>query len=155
MLLGVDMIEARMTLSDEYGVYRQYRVQADNIQSFLLISCTIKSEALTFGSGIAGVLGVPFRNAIPIATPETRTPVKDGLGAAATAGSASTGPKQKIMGIGAQIRSFLAQGLMDSDIVEKLVPMYVSAGKTETVARNLLKPYVAEIRKLEAKKRLA
>lgn len=149
MLQGVDVIEARMTRADEYGVYRQYRVEADNVQSFLLIACTAKSEALTFGSGIASVLGVPFRNTIPSSVPETREVVKDGLGSTAV----STGPKSKVMGIGAQIRSFLAQGLIDSDIVEKLIPMYTAAGKTETVARNLLKPYVAEIRKLEAKKR--
>jgi len=153
MLQGVDVIEARMTGADEYGVYRQYRVEADNVQVFLLIACTAKSEALTFGSGIASVLGVPFRNTIPSSVPETREVVKDGLGSTAKVGSVSTGPKNKVMGIGAQIRSFLAQGLIDSDIVEKLIPMYTAAGKTETIARNLLKPYVAEIRKLEAKKR--
>lgn len=155
MILDVDTIQAKMNCVDEYSIYRDYRVEAGNHQSFFLFSFTTKSEALTFGSGIAGVLGIPFQNLIPSSVPETHVSVKDGLGAPATAKSASTSPKQKVMGIGAQIRSFLAQGLIDSDIVDKLVPVYVAAGKTETVAKNLLKPYVAEIRKLEAKKRLA
>lgn len=152
MLLGADVILSRMTKADEYGIYRQYRIEAENVQLFLLFACTTKTEALTIAAGVAGVLGIPFRNEISSSVPDTKTPLRDGLGAGLTQ-TVSGAPKQKVSGVGAQIRMCLAQGLIDSDIVEKLIPMYTTAGKTETVARNLLKPYVAELRKLEAKKR--
>lgn len=178
MLLDVDVVEARKTISDHYGIYHAYQAN-DQVRSFLMFSCTTRKEALRFGEEVAKVLKVSFRDRLPILTPKEQekedrqeaegvkpSPTNPsafanyqirtgnlGVSPAASASSSSSGGKQKVMGVGARVRELLAQGLNDSDIVNQCVPMYISAGKTETVARNLLKPYVAEIRKLEAKKK--
>lgn len=179
MLLDVDALEARKTISDQYGVYHAYQT-GDQVRSFLMFCCSTRKEALRLGEAVAKVLGVPFRDRLPALTKQEqeaedrsesegmKPPATDpsafanyqvrvgklGVSAPVASSGGSTGSgKQKVMGVGARIRELLAQGLSDSDIVNQCIPMYTAAGKTETVARNLLKPYVAEIRKLEVKKK--
>lgn len=177
MLLDVDVLEARKTISDHYGVYHSYQASENQYRSFLMFSCSLRREALHFGEELAKILKVPFRDRLPaisereqqeedrreaekVTVPPTDPDefalyiIRHGtVGPVTTSASKPAAAGKKVMGVGSRIRELLAQGLNDSDIVEQCIPMYTSAGKTETVARNLLKPYVAEIRKLEAKKK--
>lgn len=178
MLLDVDILEARKTISDHYGVYHSYQSD-DQIRSFLMFCCTSRAEALRLGEEVAKVLKVPFKDRLPVLTPREKAEeekietdkvansspalygtyeVRHGRAgrsgtAASSSGGSGAGSGKKTKGVGSKVRELIAQGLADDEIVNQCIPLYTEAGKTETVARNLLKPYVKEIRGLESKKK--
>jgi len=150
MLHGVDYILAKQTLGDEFGVYRAYRPEVDNLQTFLLFSCSRRNDALRYGSGVANVLNVPFRNNLPKAdlneggddtggaclTPETPSEP-----------SCSVSKPKRVMGIGPKIRRLIRDGALDNEIVDQLLDLYLAAGHTKQSGMDLLVSYIKEIRK--------
>jgi len=130
MLHGVDYILAKQTLGDEFGVYRAYRPEVDNLQTFLLFSCSRRNDALRYGSGVANVLNVPFRNNLPKAD--------------LNEGGDDTGGA---WGIGPKIRRLIRDGALDNEIVDQLLDLYLAAGHTKQSGMDLLVSYIKEIRK--------
>jgi len=149
MLHGVDYILAKQTLGDEYGVYRGHWIM-DYPQTFLLFSCSRRNDALRYGSGIADVLNVPFRNNLPKA--DLNEGGDDTDGACSTpetpsAPSCSVSKPKRVMGIGPKIRRLIRDGALDNEIIDQLLDLYLAAGHTKQSGKALLAMYIKDIRK--------
>lgn len=172
MLLDVDALEARKTISDQYGIYHAYQSD-DQVRSFLMFACSSRKDAIKYGEAVAKALGVKFINKLPALSPReqeeedrresgTTTPPKNSdpslygtceirhgsLGAThptGQPGAAGTG-KKRVMGVAARIKALIAEGKKDDEIIAACVPMYTEAGKTEAYAKDFLKMYIKDIR---------
>ncbi len=172
MLLDVDALEARKTISDQYGIYHAYQSD-DQVRSFLMFCCSTRKDAIRFGEAVAKALGVRLINKLPALSPREQEEedrreqagadtsansdpslyatyqIRHGsLGASrptGEAGAPGTG-KKRVMGVANRIKALIGEGKTDAEIIEACVPMYTEAGKTETYAKEFLKMYVKDIR---------
>jgi len=172
MLLDVDALEARKTISDQYGIYHAYQSD-DQVRSFLMFTCSSRRDAIKYGEAVAKVLGVKFINKLPALSPKeqededrrsagitTPPPNSDSslyrtcqirhgsLGAShptGEPGAPGTG-KRRVMGVANRIEALIAEGKKDDEIIAACIPMYTDAGKSEAYAKNFLKMYVKDIR---------
>lgn len=144
MVHDVEAIFVKMTLSDEFGIYREYHQAIDNPQRFLLLSCSDRSEAIRLGGQIAALLNVRFRNELPKSE-------KDDDGATETVSTSQqpivTGKPRRVSGIGPKIRASIREGLADQQIEDGLLDHYLAAGHTRESGLALLRPYIKELRK--------
>ena len=168
MLLDVDVLEAKKTVSDQYGVYHSYQAD-DQVRSFLMFCCSTRKDAVRFGEGVAKVLGVRFVDKLPALTPKEQEeedrqeqPAANsdpslyatcqvrhgslGVSHASTPVAGGTGGKKRVMGVANRIKALIGEGKTDAEIIEACVPMYTEAGKTEAYARDFLKMYIKDIR---------
>jgi len=173
MLLDVDALEARKTISDQYGIYHAHQSD-DQVRSFLMFVCSSRKDAIKFGEAVAKALGVKFINKLPALSPREQeeedhreqgitTPppsfdpslystyqIRRGtLGVsrpASSEGGSSGGGKKRVMGVANRIKALIGEGKTDAEIITECIPMYTSAGKSEAYAKDFLKMYVKDIR---------
>jgi len=154
MVNGVDAIIAKMTQGDEYGIYRMYHQSIDNIQQFLLLTCTEHDEAIQIGGQMASILKVRFRNELPnIEKGDGDTNQDSSTQEAAEQQPSSAGAQRfsskpgRITGVGAKVRACIHQGMNDEMIEQDLLDLYLAKGHTRESGLALLRPYIKEIRK--------
>jgi hypothetical protein len=157
MLLGIKRVVTKMTMGDEFGIYREN----EDKHTYLIFATTTYKEAMRYGQGVAKTLSVPFDSWLDnpdCEEDETAAPDKpaylDGMGskeAKATRVAQKVNPNarpkpKRVQGVAKVVIPMVAEGKTDEDIFQALLPKYLEAGRTETEARELIFAYVKDFR---------
>lgn len=165
MKLGLKKIVGKMSVGDEYGIYREN----DEGHQYLMFSTSTYREAIQYGPKIAKLLGVKFMDFLPV--PEHPEAEEDGevgepgcleLDAALTSlassktkayenydpsNQQSIRPKcGRVSGVAKKVKPMIADGKTDEEIFDFMLGFYIAAGRTTKEARELLIPYLKDIR---------
>jgi len=180
MKLGLKKIVGKLTVGDEYGIYREN----EEGHQYLMFSTSTYREAIKYGPKIAKLLGVKFLDYLPVpehpeAEEDEETSTKNtaddkiiGIDMAEgedivkkpdqTTGWFNTihpptpyDPSNKqsirpkcgrVSGVAKKVKPMIADGKTDEEIFDFMLGFYIAAGRTTQEARELLMPYLKDIR---------
>jgi len=174
MIIGIKKIVGKMTMGDEYGIYRQ----TEDGYKYLLFVTTTYNDLLRRGKDLAQYFGVKFENHAlspedpeaeekkeleggvkPKSSPEVISTVVLDEFSKVPEGKLDGGPwidtmidhqkaksNKRVSGVAKKVKPLIAEGKTDEEIFQFMLPDYVAAGRTEKEARELLLSYLEYIR---------
>lgn len=158
MILGIKKIVGKMTRADEYGIYRQ----TEEGYQYLLFPCSTYKDAIKYGKLTAQILSVDFQNMLPSPEDPDKEEEEDqkkrgssnlkGLNKTINimvGGIANKPVKAKprrVSGVAKTVKPLIVEGKTDEQIFQIMLPKYLEANRTEKEARELLLPYLKDIR---------
>lgn len=189
MVVGIKKITGRITLGDEYGLYRQTEEKHD----YLMFVTTTYRDLVKHGRFLAKYFGVKFENYVPepekpepedgeeilkekpiakeersdlgiisdfILGKEDSKPNPELMNALNTIlpensdfkrdpyleGIMNRDKPRRVSGVAKKVKPLIAEGKTDEEIFQIMLPDYQNVGRNEKQARELLLPYLKDIR---------
>jgi len=148
MKYGIKKIIARMTMGDEFGLYR---INEDKKQ-YLMVSFSTYKEVQRYGLGMGKLLNVAFDNWL--AEPdheEDEDAEPDKKKVTFKKHMATVDPKarpkaRRVSGVAKTVGPLVSEGKTDEEIFVVMWPKYEAANRTEPEARELLFSYLKDMR---------
>lgn len=163
MILGVTAIITKVSIADEFGIYRRN----DEGVQFLLFSCSRPGEARNYAKVLAGMLKVSWFDNID---PKIQDQVVTAPAQETTKQPPSTDSSpetylnlvmerqpptnllekprhKKVMGVGPIYKEMLDAHKTDEEIIASVMPKYLATGRTEKEAKELILAYVSDLRR--------
>ncbi len=175
MVVGIKKIVGRITMGDEYGVYRQ----TEDGYEYLLFITTTYNDLLRRGKDLAKYFGVKFENkALSPEDPEAEEKKEQEGGLKIKSVPVPAQPElmnalntllpenknqdpwiqpmldhqdqkskpRRVSGVAKKVKPLIAEGKTDEEIFQIMLPDYQNVGRSEKQARELLLPYLKDIR---------
>lgn len=168
MVVGIKKIIGKMTMGDEYGLYRR----TEEGSQYLLFVVTTYRDLVKHGRFLAKYFGVMFENYVPEPEqpePEDGEEIKINPSPELMNALDALLPEDKlteidpwvqpmldhqnqknkprrVSGVARKVKPLIVEGKTDEEIFQFMLPDYAAVGRTEKEARELLLPYLKDIR---------
>jgi len=161
MLKGIKRILTKLTIGDEYGVYRE----TEEKHQYLLFVCTNRTETINRGKALAKLLNLKFQNWIPELTDEQQK-AEDSNAEQGVTDVEEYEPKhepsyegfkelwpgkeprpKKVMGVSKLCRQYLAEQKTDEQIVENILPLYLAVGRRKEDAISAIQYILSDVKR--------
>lgn len=141
MWLGLNKLVIQLNVADEYSIFREN----EDRQQFFILSNDDIEELVKAGALMSKILNVPLRNELNYSYSES-----GGFDISKIhVNFAEPGIKKKakrVSGVAKTCRPMIQEGKDDEEIFIHMLPKYIEAGRTEKEARELLIPYLQDMR---------
>lgn len=164
MLKGIKRIITKLTIGDEYGVYRE----TEEKHQYLMFVCTNRTETINRGKALAKLLNLKFQNWIPELTDEQQKaedsieeqdstvveesepqsePSQESDAMRSAADFINVVVKKRVMGVSKLCKQYLAEQKTDEQIVESILPLYLAVGRRKDEAISAIQNILHDVKR--------